>query len=133
MSAPVTGGCLCGDVRFSISGDPVVQLFCYCKDCLRASGTDGFAAYVVPRPTLTLDQGEISSYTVTAASGRANTRNFCGKCGSRLWADLEMGVASVAAGSLDDPSIFKPSMTHCVADGPSWARVDTALEEMPVG
>ena len=43
------GGCLCGAVRFSISGEPVVQLFCYCTDCRQVSGTDGYAAYVVQR------------------------------------------------------------------------------------
>ena len=99
----IQGGCLCGAVRYSIVGEPVFQLYCYCTDCRRVSGTDGYAAYVVQRSDLTLDQGEPTSFSVTAKSGRTNTRNFCGKCGSRLWADLELGFASVAGGSLDDP------------------------------
>ena len=91
------GGCLCGAVRFSISGEPVVQLFCYCTDCRQVSGTDGYAAYVVQRADLSLDEGEPTSYSVTAKSGRTNTRNFCSKCGSRLWADLDTGLASQLA------------------------------------
>lgn len=102
----IGGGCLCGAVRYSVSGEPVVQLYCYCTDCRKVSGTDGYAAYVVHRDDLTLEQGEPVRYSVTAKSGRTNTRNFCGKCGSRLWADLDTGVASVAGGSLDDPDLF---------------------------
>ena len=125
----IQGGCLCGAVRYSIVGEPVFQLYCYCTDCRRVSGTDGYAAYVVQRSDLTLDQGEPTSFSVTAKSGRTNTRNFCGKCGSRLWADLELGFASVAGGSLDDPEVF-PTMVHCENDAPSWGRVPEVLESL---
>lgn len=39
----VKGGCLCGAVRYSIAGAPLVQLYCYCTDCRQVSGTDGYA------------------------------------------------------------------------------------------
>ena len=126
----IQGGCLCGAVRYSIVREPVFQLYCYCTDCRRVSGTDGYAAYVVQRSDLTLDQGEPTSFSVTAKSGRTNTRNFCGKCGSRLWADLELGLASVAGGSLDDPEVFQPTMVHCENDAPSWGRVPQKLESL---
>ena len=127
----VKGGCLCGAVRYSIAGVPLVQMYCYCTDCRQVSGTDGYAAYVVQRSDLTLDQGEPIGYSVTAKSGRTNTRNFCGKCGSRVWADLDTGVASVAGGSLDDPEVFQPTMVHCENDAPSWARVPSSLASLP--
>ena len=57
--------------------------------------------------------------------------NFCGKCGSRVWADLDTGVASVAGGSLDDPEVFQPTMVHCENDAPSWARVPSSLASLP--
>ena len=129
----VTGGCLCGAVRYSIVGEPVVQLFCYCTDCTKVSGTDGYAAYVVQRSNLTLDQGQPSSFSVTAKSGRTNTRNFCATCGSRLWADLDTGLASVAGGSLDDPGNFQPTMVHCELDAPPWSRVPDHLDSLPLG
>ena len=61
----IQGGCLCGAVRYSIVGEPVFQLYCYCTDCRRVSGTDGYAAYVVQRSDLTLEQGEPTSFSVT--------------------------------------------------------------------
>jgi hypothetical protein len=127
----VTGGCLCGDIRYSIVGQPLAQLYCYCIDCTKISGTDGYAAYVVQRSDLTLEKGNVSSYSVTAKSGRTNTRNFCSNCGSRLWADLDTGVASVAGGSLDDFKNFQPTMVHCEDDAPNWARVPSGLASLP--
>ena len=133
----IEGGCLCGAVRYSIVGHPLAQLYCYCTDCRKVGGTDGYAAYIVQRTDLTLDQGQPSRFSVTAKSGRTNTRNFCGACGSRLWADVDIGatgaisVASVAGGSLDDPEMFQPTMIHCENDAPSWGRVPSHLDSLP--
>lgn len=127
----VKGGCLCGEVRFSIQGEPLVQLYCYCSDCRKVSGTDGYAAYVVPRSALTLDKGKPTGYSVTAKSGGTNTRNFCSKCGSRLWADLKDNLASVSGGAFDDPETFTPTMVHCENDAPSWGRVPESLPSLP--
>jgi hypothetical protein len=50
------GGCLCGEVRYSIAGDPVAQLFYDCSDCVKVSGAAGYAAYVVQRGDLSIIQ-----------------------------------------------------------------------------
>ena len=68
-----------------------------------------------------------------AKSGKTNTRNFCATCGSRLWADLDLGFASVSGGSLDDPDNFQPTMIHCENDAPNWGRVPSQLESLPEG
>ena len=125
------GGCLCGEVRYSIAGDPVAQLFCYCTDCVKVSGAAGYAAYVVQRGDLSIDQGVPTSYTVEARSGRKNTRNFCPSCGTRLWADLDTGVASVSGSSLDHPEVFQPTMIHCENDAPAWASIPVELASLP--
>ena len=127
----VSGGCLCGEVSFSIVGEAVAQLLCFCPDCRKISGADAYAAYVVPRAALTLEAGTPTSYTVTAASGRLNKRNFCGTCGSRLWADLEMDLASVSGTALNDPEVFQPTMVHCESGAPTWARIPEHMESLP--
>ena len=35
---PAEGGCLCGAVRYRVSGDPVAATLCHCRSCRRASG-----------------------------------------------------------------------------------------------
>ena len=128
---PILGGCLCGDVRFRVPGEAAFQMLCYCSDCRKVSGSDAYAAFVVPRETLTVEAGTPTSFAVKAKSGRINRRNFCGTCGSRLWADLEMGFASVSGGALDDPERFQPTMVHCENDAPSWARIPDHLQSLP--
>lgn len=34
----LTGGCLCGAVRYQVEGEPLYAGFCYCVDCRKASG-----------------------------------------------------------------------------------------------
>ena len=36
----VMGGCLCGEVSFSIVGEALAQLLCFCSDCPKISGAD---------------------------------------------------------------------------------------------
>jgi len=34
-----TGQCLCGKVKYKLTGQPVRMMQCHCKDCQRATGT----------------------------------------------------------------------------------------------
>ena len=124
MSDVISGRCLCGEVRFETTNEPVLQLLCHCKDCQTVSGAAAYAAYVVPIDTLKVVQGETAHFSVNADSGRTNSRHFCPTCGSRVWAILEeMGVASVNGLALDDRSHFKPAGNHLPDSAPNWCQL----------
>ncbi len=126
--ASVSGGCLCGAVRYRINGDPVLQLLCFCRDCLVRGGTDGYAGYMVNTTDFEQTSGETAHYTTVAESGRSVDRHFCAKCGSNLWGLTQLGLTSVAAGSLDDPTIFTPSQAAFTEQAPPWARIPETLQ-----
>ena len=130
MAKEIYGGCFCGEVRYKITGEPVFQLFCYCKDCLSITGTDGYAGMMVKNSDFHLIKGNPTVHKKRARDGRTVKRHFCGTCGSNLWGQTEFGLVSVAAGTLDDPNIFKPNRTAFVADAPHWARIPDEMEEM---
>lgn len=130
MSEHVDGGCFCGEIRYRLTGDPVLQLFCYCKDCRAISGTDGYAGYMVNESDFSLIQGTPVQHKKVSKEHRTVVRNFCGTCGSNLWGKTEFGLISVAAGSLDNPSLFKPTKKVFIHDAPEWARIPENLEEM---
>ena len=130
MVKETTGGCFCGDIRYRISGEPVIQLYCFCKDCLSITGTDGYAGYMVNESDFQLTKGTPTTHDKLSKEGRTVKRHFCGKCGSNLWGQTEFGLISVAAGTLDDPNLFKPTKKVFVHDAPRWARVPSELEEM---
>ena len=47
MKDRVSGGCLCGAIRFEAAANPAFQLLCHCRDCQTVSGSAMYAAYVV--------------------------------------------------------------------------------------
>lgn len=128
MSDSISGGCLCGAIRFEASAEATFQLLCHCTDCQTVSGAAAYAAYVVPLDSLRVTQGEPSHFEVTADSGRINSRHFCPTCGTRVWAVLEeMGVASVNGLALDDRSHFQPAANHMVSSAPDWCALGELL------
>ena len=133
MSENRSGSCLCGDIRFNVPATPVLQVLCHCTDCQTISGSASYCAYIVPLDSVVLQQGEPEHYDVIADSGRRNSRRFCGNCGSRLWAELEMGTASVNGMCLDDRDHFQPSYNHRLGSAPGWCQINNELEELPAG
>jgi len=106
----LSGGCLCGQVRYETDAAPAWTALCYCRDCQRASGSGYIPVMGVVSGEMRIT-GETRAFQVTAAAGGASTRHFCPDCGSLIFGGLE-GPAddtmSVYVGTLDDPSVFVP-------------------------
>ena len=133
MTEKITGGCLCGEIRFATPAEPILQVLCHCADCQTVSGAASYCAYIVPLESVTLLQGEPTRFDVKADSGRLNSRRFCASCGSRVWAELELGTASVNGMCLDDRDHFQPTHNHRLNTAPDWCQINNALEELPAG
>ena len=89
-----TGGCLCGDVRYRVRGEPLHVRRCHCASCRKESGS-AFTVYAHwPLDAFELS-GEISSY---------DGRGFCPRCGSRVLDLTDTGdrVIEIRIGTLDD-------------------------------
>lgn len=109
------GGCMCGEVRYSVAGTPVRVGICHCKDC-RTYGGSAFSAYGIWPRTAFASDGEVSTYA---------GRSFCPKCGSRLFA-LDAEEAEIMIGSLDAaPSDLIPTYELWIGRREGW------LPEMP--
>ncbi|HEY9010391.1 MAG TPA: GFA family protein, partial [Devosia sp.] len=78
----VTGGCLCGAVRYEVSGEIGPAGYCHCEDCRRVSGSAFGVSVRVPRTAFRIVSGTPKSFTKTGDSGRLVARHFCGDCGS---------------------------------------------------
>ncbi len=121
MTAKLFGGCLCGDVRYEAAGHVVFSGNCHCRDCQRTSGGAYTPALLVPESSITIS-GEVTYYESTADSGRKVSRGFCPKCGSQLFAKLEMlpDIIGLRAGTLDDPSLFNPGVDIFTSSATHW-------------
>jgi hypothetical protein len=125
-----TGGCLCGAVRYSCSGEPMMAGHCHCEDCRRSSGSGHSSHLAVPEATVRL-VGEVRGYARAADSGHMVTRCFCPICGAALYStnDAMPGMMFLRASSLDDLEIFKPQMHVYASRAASW---DHRAEGLPV-
>lgn len=130
MKNTLEGGCFCGEIRYQVNGDPVVQLYCFCKDCLAITGTDGYAGYMVKNEDFSLIKGMPKTHDKVSKAGRTVKRHFCGNCGSNLWGQTELGLISISAGTLDDPGQFNPAGKVFAHDAPTWARIPDNLEDL---
>jgi hypothetical protein len=117
VSAPATGGCLCGAVRFEISGDLRGVVVCHCSLCRRA-GTYAGAYTWAPHAAVRIS-GDGSLGTYVDVNGRE--RRFCRACGSVLFWSVpgEDGV-SVSAGALDDDAGLSVVRHVHVEDAAAW-------------
>jgi hypothetical protein len=135
MTAAITGGCLCGALRYVATREPNLAGFCFCADCRRASGGAGIGFMGFDAAHLTIT-GPAHSHVARAIHGGPATRNFCPGCGSLVFGGIA-GVDTshtVYAGSLDDPARFRPTIAIFNRDRPAWATMPpglTVFETMP--
>ena len=127
------GGCLCGDLRYTLTGPSLFVSQCCCKDCQKATGTGHTTIIGVHNSQLAM-RGEVTTYTNDGETGGSVTRHFCGRCGGRLFTsgDLPGEFIRIQAGSLDDPSLVEPESVIYVKDAPVWDRFDPALPQFEV-
>jgi hypothetical protein len=133
MPTSFSGGCACGAIRYECSTDSPLMGNCHCRDCQRASGGAFTAVVVVPAASLKLLQGEPKYHVVKADSGNWASRGFCPDCGSPLFAKSEAtsGFIAIKAGSLDDPSWFKPMVDIWTASAQAWDYMNPELAKFP--
>lgn len=92
------GSCLCGAVRYSVSGPLRPVIACHCAQCRKTSG-HFVAATSAPRESVAIE-GAVRWFQ----SSPAARRGFCPACGSSLFWDGPGANLSIHAGTLDAPT-----------------------------
>lgn len=109
MGTEVSGGCLCGAVRFSVTGQPYRVGLCHCLDCRKTHGALFHASAIFPAAAVRVT-GEMADY---------QGRRFCPRCGSPLMAQFDDEIC-INLGSLDAPDQFRPSYELWTVRRESW-------------
>lgn len=124
----VTGGCLCGAIRYRITAAPLASRTCWCRLCQHIGAGSGTVNVAFPRSAVTVE-GELHDYVSIADSGNTMHRRFCPTCGVHLFSEAESRPERiiVRAGTLDDPELAPPTITIWCDSAPSWASIDESL------
>jgi hypothetical protein len=121
----ITGGCLCGRVRFELDAEPIAMRLCWCRDCQYFAAGSATVNVVFPSGALKVT-GEVRDYQSVADSGNRMHRRFCPNCGTPLFSAAESRphLVIVRNGALDDTALLKPSATIWTDSAPEWAWID---------
>jgi len=121
----VTGGCLCGGVRYEAEVYLKQAHYCHCRMCHRSSGPPVEVGVLVKPGTLAFTKEEPKYYR----SSPFGLRGFCQHCGSRIIWDSpnKPEWTNVTVGSLDHPEEVVPSEHICVESQLPWFQLDDGL------
>ncbi len=130
-----SGGCLCGAIRYEVSGDLVRVVNCHCDDCRRVTGSAFATNVFVKEDDLVVTLGEPKKFEHIANSGSKRIKEFCPNCGSQLFSTtLGRPITSLKVGSIDDASFIKPTINLFWSRAIPCARLSSDLinyDEMP--
>ena len=116
----LSGGCLCGAVRYATTGEAVRVLNCHCRTCRKHTGAPAvtLAVYKVGQVEFSGDERKI--YASSPGVGRA----FCATCGTPLTWETRLGdlgpVCALHISTFDDPEALMPSAHSFYPERISW-------------
>ncbi len=120
------GSCLCGAVRYRVTGPLSDVVGCHCSQCRKQTGHYMPATRARMKDFALVEDGGLRWYR---ASDEAE-RGFCGSCGSMLfWREDGASQIAIAAGSIDGPTGVVTAAHIFVADKGDYYRLDDDLPQ----
>ncbi|MGB0505009.1 MAG: GFA family protein [Pikeienuella sp.] len=106
---PLTGGCMCGAIRFEITGQPSRVLHCHCQSCRSHTGASAATLAVLRADQVHFSGEPRKPY----ASAPGVERAFCSDCGASLTWETVFGdegpMCAIHISAFDDPAALPPT------------------------
>lgn len=126
------GSCLCGTVKYEVTGEAKRFYHCHCSRCRKATGTGHASNLFVQPGALRWLQGEEQVRSFKVPEAKRFTNSFCAVCGSRLPRQANDGDSVVIpCGSLDDEPPIAPQARIFVASRANWSCAGDGLPAYP--
>jgi hypothetical protein len=125
----ISGGCLCGKVRYTAATEPMFVGLCHCSDCQIFTGSAFAVVIALPKPAVTVS-GVLKGFAKPGSSGKPIERLFCPECGASIMDEAQAmpGIVMIAGGTLDDKTWVKPkSQIYCASAQP-WVQLGGDME-----
>ncbi len=130
-SIDAEGGCLCGAIRYRVSGVIEESGYCHCRTCQRQSGAPAVAWFALAPEGFSYLEGGPKTHRASDHAGR----EFCGDCGSYLVfrEDDVSQTLGVNTATLDDPALSPPDFHIYCEDRIAWFNTDDSLPRFDQG
>ncbi len=110
MDKKIKGSCLCGKIRYEITGPFSIFQYCHCSRCRKSSGSAHASSLFVSPDKFKWLSGEEFVGRFEHPTAKFYATNFCKICGSSLPWEIKGGKnIVVTAGTLDEDPEIKPS------------------------
>lgn len=124
-----TASCRCGQLRVTVSGEPVRVSVCHCLNCKKRSGSAFAVQARWPREQVEIN-GESKTFVKVADSGNRATFHFCPECGSDVYYEIEGkfdhkfdDLIAIPLGTFDDPYFLTPSFSVWESRKHDWVEI----------
>jgi len=133
----VEGGCTCGEVRYEVTGEPLIVHACHCRWCQRQTGGPHVINALFEAERIELTTGEVEIIKTPSPSGQGQTIARCPKCKVAVWSSYYMGglrdrVRFLRVGTLDNPDLMPPDVHIYTSTKMPWYELppdDYAVSE----
>ncbi len=131
MFKKYSGSCLCGEVRYECSEEPVFSGNCHCRDCQKSSGSGYVPVLLFKKHTINIFGNPIY-FASTGGSGKSIKRGFCASCGSTIFGLFEAtpDLIGIRAGSLDNPDVYKPKLDFFTNSANHWDFMNPTIPKL---
>lgn len=130
MSDILTGGCLCGAVRYELRRSPVWAHNCHCSRCRKSGGAAFASNLFLPDDALFYTKGEDQLRSFKVPGAERFTHVFCSRCGSSLpFVNEVRRLVGVPMGTLDDDPGFAPRAHIFVGSKAPWFTITDTLTQ----
>jgi hypothetical protein len=120
----ITGRCLCGALRYTLTAEPIFSAICHCRDCQRFTGSAFGTVLGVAKPAFKID-GTVKTFSSLGGSGKPILRHFCPECGSSIAEEPTVlpDLVVVNVGTLDEPAAVTPTRQIFCDDALPWVHL----------
>jgi hypothetical protein len=129
-----TASCRCGQLRATVTGEPVRVSVCHCLDCKKRSGS-AFAAQARWSRDNVRIEGESKAFVKVADSGNRATFHFCPECGSDVFYEIDgkyddkfNDLIAIPLGAFDDPFFLAPAFSVWESRKHDWLEITGDVE-----
>lgn len=124
-----TGGCLCGAVRFTITGSIRNIVYCHCSQCRKAQGSAFAANGIVDAQEFRIEKGEGDLSQFESSPGQ--TRFFCKVCGSPMLSKntARPGQVRVRLGTIESDITERPQAHIFTSSKANWESITDDLPQ----
>ena len=120
-----TASCRCGQLRATVTGDPVRVSICHCLNCKKRSGSAFAFQARWPKAQVAID-GDSRTFVKAGDSGNPATFHFCPECGTDVYYEIEGkfdNLIAIPVGTFDEP--FSAALHYSVYERrkPDWLQI----------